>query len=239
MRSVEFADTPQAAQHVRDVAAEHSAVRVQLIEHDVLQVLEQLHPLGVVGQDPGVEHVGVGYDHVSGAADRGSHRGRRVAVVGVGRQVDVHVSRLALQLGELVLRQGLRREDVQGTRGRILRDRVEDRQVVAEGLAGRGRRDDHGVATGARRFERRGLVRIELGDPAAAQCRGDASVEPLGERRVAGRTSRDTLPARDHLLELPVGREAVEDLLEAGAGGEANGCSHQARDDMERPFTRQ
>ncbi len=82
-------------------------------------------------------------------------------------------------------------------------------------------------------------MRIELADAATAQRRGDAAVEPFGERRVARRPRGEALPARDHLLEVAVREESVQDLLEAGAGGEANGCSHEAEDDMERLFTRQ
>jgi len=47
------------------VAPEHAAVVVQLVEDDDPQVLEQLHPPRVVGEDRGVEHVGVGEHHVA------------------------------------------------------------------------------------------------------------------------------------------------------------------------------
>ena len=35
--------------------------------HDIAQVLEQLDPLGMVRQDAGVQHVGVGDDDMAGA----------------------------------------------------------------------------------------------------------------------------------------------------------------------------
>ena len=64
------------------MAAEDAAVAVQLVDHDVAQVLEEPDPLGVVRQDAGVEHVRVGDDDVAGLADAAAHGGRRVAVVG-------------------------------------------------------------------------------------------------------------------------------------------------------------
>src|SRR5207244_12630504 len=88
-RAVELADTHQPPHHVGDVRAEHPTVVVQFVQYDVLQVLEQAHPLGVVGQHAGVQHVGVGYDDVPGGADQLAGVGGRVAVVGVGLDVAV------------------------------------------------------------------------------------------------------------------------------------------------------
>ena len=47
-----------------------------------LQVLEELDPLGVVRQDAGVEHVGVGQDDVAAGPDGLAGVLGRVAVVG-------------------------------------------------------------------------------------------------------------------------------------------------------------
>ena len=166
---------------------------------------------------------------MSRAADRRAHGGRGVAIVGVGLELDIHVGRLALELDELVLGQSLRRKDVERSRRRVLGDRVEDRQVVAEGLARGGRRHDDGVVLRSCRLERGRLMRVELGDAPAPQGGRDPPVEPLGERRVPRRARRDPLPARDHFLELRVPREPVEDLFQAYPCGKPNGRSHRAR----------
>ena len=65
-----------------------------------------------------------------------AHVGRRVAVVGV--RLDVGSGRFdqAVQLGVLILRQRLGRKEVERAGGVVAHDRVEHRQVVAEGLAG-------------------------------------------------------------------------------------------------------
>src|SRR5207247_4213959 len=54
----------------------------------------------------------------------------------------------------------------------------------------------------------------------------DATVEPRREVGVDRATRWEALPARDHLLELGVARERIEDLLEADAGRKSNSCSH-------------
>ena len=171
----------QAPDHVGHVAAEDAAVLVQLVDHHVAQVLEQLHPLGVVRQDAGVQHVRVGYDDVACRAHGPSRVGRRVAVVGERLDRAAETADQALQLIDLVLRQGLGWEEVEGARFRVLKHGVEDRQVVAHRLAGRGRRYDDAVAAVEDVADRFGLVRVEAVDAAAGQERPDPGVQPVRE----------------------------------------------------------
>ena len=95
IRAVVGADPPQPADDVGDVAAEDAAVRVQLVDDDELQVLEELEPLRVVRKDRRVEHVRVGDDHLPGGAHDAADVRRRVAVVGVRLQADVGRARPA------------------------------------------------------------------------------------------------------------------------------------------------
>ncbi len=123
------ADAAQPPQHVREVAAEHAAVRVQLVDDDEAQVLEQPGPLAVMRQDPRVQHVGVGQHHLRPRADGAPRVLRRVAVVGEDAEVEagrlVEDLRQPVELRELVLRQRLGREEVQRARGRIAQDGVQ------------------------------------------------------------------------------------------------------------------
>ena len=177
------------------MAAEDAAVVVQLVHHDVAEVLEEADPLVVVGQDAGVEHVGVGDDDVAGLADGPAGGGRGVAVV--GERLDVGADRFdqSVKLGLLVLGERLGREEVEGAGVRVFEDGVEDRQVVAEGLAAGGRRDDDDVAAGQRVLDRLGLVGVELVD-AALRVRGlRRGSRPSGSGAYVGRP-RGLVPER-------------------------------------------
>ena len=72
LAAVVGADPEEATKDVGDVAAEYPAIRVQLVDDDDLELLEQLEPLGVVREDRRMEHVRVGDDDLAGGADRPS-----------------------------------------------------------------------------------------------------------------------------------------------------------------------
>ena len=190
IRSVVPADAAQPPQHVAQVAAEHAAIGVQLVDDDVAEVLEELRPARMVRQDARVHHVGIAQHEVRARADRAPRILRRVAVVGEDADLLARLpgDRLAqaLQLGELILRQRLGRKEIQRAARRILQDRVQDRRVVAERLARRGRRDDHDVAAGERVVDGLGLVRVELLDAARRQRGAQARIDRARERRVFG-----------------------------------------------------
>ena len=63
------------------MAAEDAPIGVQLVDDDDLDLLEELEPLGVMGEDRRVEHVRVGDDHLAGRPDGRPDGRRRVAVV--------------------------------------------------------------------------------------------------------------------------------------------------------------
>ena len=79
------ADAEQATQDVGDMPAEDPAVGMQLVDHDDPELLEQLEPLRVVGEDRAVEHVRVGDHDLAGCPDGRPDRRGRVAVIGRGR----------------------------------------------------------------------------------------------------------------------------------------------------------
>jgi hypothetical protein len=88
-----------------------------------------------------------------------------------------------VQLGELILRERLGRKQIERARRRRRQNRLQDRRVVAERLARRGRRRGDDVAAGKRVADGLGLVRIELRDPARGQRLHEARIHVLGERR--------------------------------------------------------
>ncbi len=188
-RAIVPADPAQPSQHVGQMRAEDAAIGVQLVDHDVAQVLEERRPLRVVRKDPGVEHVGVRQDEVRARAHRAPRVLRRVAVVGE----HPHLGQLPgerLQLGQLILGERLRRKEVEDARVRLMHERLERRQVVAERLARRGRRDDDDVLPLRDQIPRARLVRIELVDTPRAERVADAWVERGGERSQDWRARR-------------------------------------------------
>ncbi|MFO7533707.1 MAG: DEAD/DEAH box helicase, partial [Candidatus Limnocylindrales bacterium] len=72
-------------------------------------------------------------------------------------------------LGQLVLAEGLGGKEVQGAGGRVGADLLQHRQVVAEGLARCGGRDDGDVQPSAKRLERLALMAVERADATLRQ----------------------------------------------------------------------
>ena len=74
--AVVAAQPEQPPDDVRDVAPEHAAVGVELVDDDDPELLEQLEPLRVVRQDRRVQHVRVADDDLAGLPDGRSDRRR-------------------------------------------------------------------------------------------------------------------------------------------------------------------
>ncbi len=201
-----------------------AAQAVQLVDHHVAQVLEELHPLRVVRQDALVEHVGVRHHDVRARPDRLARVLRRVSVVGERADVGPDLLDHGVQLGELVLRQRLRREQVESARVSVLQDPVEDRQVVAERLArGRGR-DHHDVLAPAHALERLALVAVEARVAARLERRPQLRVEGLGEGDDPRLLGREMAQRREHrlvaegFLDLEALQDRQQGRLAIGAG---------------------
>ena len=88
-RAVERGNAAQAAQHVGQVRAEDAAVGMQLVDHHEAQRAQEARPLGVIGQDAGVQHVGIGDHQTTLRTHRGAQRAGSVAVEGECRQRQV------------------------------------------------------------------------------------------------------------------------------------------------------
>ena len=177
-------DAAQAPQDVRDVRAEHAAVHVRLVDDDDGEVREHVRPRVVVREDPDVEHVGVREDEVRPPADGGALVAGRVAVVDRGPH-PLAQPELGDRAG-LVLRQRLRRVEVDRARLRVAAEHVERRQVEAQRLARRRAGGDDRRAV-PRALQRLGLVRVQLLDPGAMPVRRAA-------RGAARRASRRATP---------------------------------------------
>ena len=214
-------DALEASQHVGHGAAEDAGQGVHLVDDDGLEPAEQLRPLGVVGQDPRVEHPRVGQHDVTVVAQGAAHRRRRVPVVGEAVPAPAEGLEQSVQVRRLVLAEGLGREQEHRPRAAVgLEQPLQDGQRVAQRLPRRGRRRDQHVATGERVLDRLRLVRVEprasLRDEHARQVR----VQRLRQGLAGLRARLDPVPVLEALAELRVlaqgGHQAVDAAAPAG-----------------------
>ena len=196
LRPVRAGEPPEAAEDVRDVRAEDAAVDVRLVDDDVAEVREHVAPAVVVRQDADVEHVRVGQDHVRPLADLPAALALGVAVV--DRRLDA-LDAEGRERPRLILRERLRRVEVERPALRLACEQVEHGQVEGEALAARRARRHDRVAARAQRLPGLGLVPVERRDPLADERRGDPRVEVVRERlascrRAAARPPRAPAP---------------------------------------------
>ncbi len=177
-RSVQRAHAPQPPQDERHVAAEDTAVHVRLVDDDVREAAKHLGPARVVRQDAEVQHVRVREDRVAPLARERSPLAWRVPVVQRRPQAEAQLR----QPPCLVLREGLRRAEVEGARAAALEQLLHEGERVGERLAARRPRDDADVLAGARELVGLGLVRVELGDALRDQRGCQARIDVRGQR---------------------------------------------------------
>ena len=213
MAAVELAQAHQPSQDVGQVGAEHAAIGVNLVNDDVAQVLEQLDPLGVMGQDAGVEHVRVGHHDVPCLPHRPPGRAGGVPVVGVGLDIHTHLLDELVQLAHLVGGEGLGGEQVQRPGVLVAQDGGEHRQVVAHGLARSRGCDHHHVLPPEDRLHRGGLVAVQLMHAPLLQHGPQPFVQPRREGRVLRGPRRQHLPAHHILHEHGILPELLRQLI--------------------------
>jgi len=118
------------------VAAEHPPICMEFVDDHEAQVLEELLPPRVVGEDSLVEHVGIGHHQVPLGPDRLAGVGRGVAVVSEGLDIRPEGVYHTLEFVDLILAQRLCRKEVERPGRGIFQNGLKYRNIVAEGLAG-------------------------------------------------------------------------------------------------------
>jgi hypothetical protein len=161
------------------VRAEHAAVDVRLVDDDEREVREHVAPHAVVRQHADVQHVRVREDQVRAVADRAPLLARGVAVVD---RVPEEALADARERARLVLRERLRRVEVERAGARVVREHVEHGEVEGERLAARGAAGDDRVPA-LRALVGVGLVAPEPLDPGRRERVGERRVEVGGQRR--------------------------------------------------------
>ena len=206
------AEPAQAPHHLGDVAAEHAPVHVRLVEHHVAELVQELRPALVGGEDADVQHVGVGEQDGRGAPQQRALVLRRVAVV--DRRDDARAHE-ACELARLVLRERLGGEEEERPRLRLLGEGLEHGELVAEALAARRAGADDDVVAGRQQVAGGGLVAVQGGDAGRGERFAQRGRQLLGEAGGAAAPRRLVRHA-DHLL-VPAARE--ERAQGAGGGG--------------------
>jgi hypothetical protein len=136
---------------------------------------------------------------IAAVADCPALRGEGVAVIGAHRDLLDGVQRRqqVAEDGRLILRERLGGEQVEGAGLGILKQRLKDRQVVAQRLTGGRTGDNDHVLAGQGSLDGRGLVGVERRGAALPQ-RGHQSSGEAGRRvGVARRPGRQPLPRAD------------------------------------------
>ena len=80
-RTVELRHPLQSAKHIGDVRAKDAAVGMGLVDDHIFQAAEEIEPVGVMRQDPGVQHIRVGEHDAGVFADGRAVLLRSVAVI--------------------------------------------------------------------------------------------------------------------------------------------------------------
>jgi hypothetical protein len=111
-----------------------------------------------------VQHVRVREDDVAAFADGFARVAGSIAIVGEDAEGIVEACGEVVKFGELILRERFGGEEVERAGIGALEDGIENRQVVAEGFAGRGGSDDNEIFALAGQACGIGLVGIELFD---------------------------------------------------------------------------
>ena len=210
-------DPAKTPQNVRDVRAEDAAISVDLIHDDEAELGEEPPPASVIRKDALVEHVGVREDRVSELTQLSPRGPRRIAIVGPRRKHTREIAggvREPDQAAELVLRERLRREEIE--RGRFLFEQqpLQDRNVIGKRLPrGRSRRDDD-MLSRPRQIDCLRLVRIEARDVLGFQEVSERAREWLGELAVAGRARGKRLRVDQLMLTATSIVSAVAGVLE-------------------------
>src|SRR5689334_14195020 len=143
------------------MAAENAAIRMQLVENDIAQILKEPRPARVVREDARMQHVRIGQYHMAFFADGLARVSGRISIVGEYTKAMIEPLIQVIEFGELVLCKRLCGKKVERARVGVFQNRVQHGKVVAECFSGSCGRDNHGILSGMRYLRRRGLVRVE------------------------------------------------------------------------------
>ena len=131
---------------------------MQFIDDDVAQILEHASPTRVMGQNAGMQHVGIREHGVGAAADSFTRVLWRVTVIRERPDFGAQLAGQPLKRMKLVFGQRLGGEQINGARVTVGHQTIQDRKVVAQCLAAGGWRDHDDIFARRCHFQRLRLV---------------------------------------------------------------------------------
>ena len=184
LRPVKTADPIQPSQDIGHMSAEDSPVGMQFVNHHKFQILEEVHPLRVVGEDACMKHVRVRDHNIPPGANGLPSILRSVSVIGErGDQFSDPLDEF-LEFKHLILRKGFGREEIKCLRRRRLQLRAQHGKVITKGLPGGGWANDDDILSLMNRLDRIDLMGIELLDSLCFQSLPDDGVDELRKRAI-------------------------------------------------------
>ncbi len=182
--AVALEQTPEPSQYQCDVAAEHPACHMGLVDDDHAATVQHIGPPLVRAEQGGVQEIGVGHDPVGTATHRLPFRPGGVAVE--DRRPQPRQPQLS-ERAQLVVRQRLGRRQLQDHGAIVGGQHLQRGELEAEALArGRARRQDHMLAV-TDPAQRLCLVGPQLGDPDLLQsCSQDGRQVGRDRHRAGG-----------------------------------------------------
>ena len=222
----------QASHNLSHVGAEDPPVGVELVDDDEPKLSKVGLPVGVVGEDAEMQHIGVRNEHRRrGGRDFSPTPAGGVAVVNGRRDgwVSRHRGDELLENLLLVLLQRFEGKEIERLGRLISEGRFQDREVIDEGFAAGRRGHDGHVLARSDGFEGLHLMGVEPLDAKARESGGKLVGKGLGGLAVAGRLGGNDL-VMDHLVGVRLGGlQLVEKGGEHGLRAAWSGTGVRAR----------
>ena len=180
------------------MGAKNAAVHMRFIDHHKPEAAEQARPGLMVGQDADVQHIRVGNEDARPFFDLGtrSQRGVPVKSVAFFRKDDLG-TKLLTESAQLVLGQGFSGKEVHSPAAFFALHGLQDRDVIAQGLAAGAGSSDHHVAPLKGLVDGLGLMGIKGQKGIIVQAVLQAFRQGAFQFRVAGLAGRDFFDVGD------------------------------------------
>ncbi len=192
----------------------------------------------MVRQNSRMQHIRISEHHMPALPNRPPRIPRRIPIVSKHPKRFRKPRTQIMQLRKLVLRQRLGRKNIKRPSIRILKNRIQNRQVVTNSLPGSGRRNHHNVLPTPHRLSSRSLMRIKPRNPLRPVRRQKLRPHPSRHINKRSLPGREVLNSRKHLPSKVAFSEYFNRLahsLKRSSPPHSQSLSHKSLQPDERP----